>query len=76
MAEKLAAGLRGRQVHVVPDSAYAGGELKGLPAGISWTTRLRKDAALHDLPRTYTAHARCNLAAAVPSWPGSTTAAA
>ena len=50
MAEKLAAGLPGRQVHVVADSAYAGGELKGLPAGISWTTRLRKDAALHDLP--------------------------
>jgi len=35
---------------VVADSACAGGELKGLPAGISWTTRLRKDAALHGLP--------------------------
>lgn len=50
MAEKLAAGLPGRRLHVVADSAYAGGELKGLPAGISWTTRLRKDAALHGLP--------------------------
>ncbi len=50
MAEKLAAALPGRQVRVVADSAYAGGELKGLPAGISWTTRLRKDAALHALP--------------------------
>jgi hypothetical protein len=50
MAEKLAAALPGRQVRVTADSAYAGGELKGLPAGISWTTRLRKDAALHGLP--------------------------
>jgi hypothetical protein len=50
MAERLAAALPGRQVRVVADSAYAGGELKGLPAGLSWTTRLRKDAALHALP--------------------------
>jgi hypothetical protein len=50
MAERLAAALPGRQVRVVADSAYAGGELKTLPAGISWTTRLRKDAALHGLP--------------------------
>lgn len=28
---------------VVADSAYAGGELKALPAGVTWTTRLRKD---------------------------------
>ena len=32
------------------DSAYAGGELKKLPAAVTWTTRLRKDAALHGLP--------------------------
>jgi DDE superfamily endonuclease len=50
MAERLAAALPGREIRVVADSAYAGGELKGLPAGISWTTRLRKDAALHALP--------------------------
>ena len=50
MAGRLAAALPGRQVRVVADSAYAGGELKDLPAGISWTTRLRKDAALHGLP--------------------------
>lgn len=50
LAERLAAALPGREVRVVADSAYAGGELKGLPAGISWTTRLRKDAALHALP--------------------------
>jgi len=50
MAERLAGALPGRRIRVVADSAYAGGELKGLPAGISWTTRLRKDAALHGLP--------------------------
>jgi hypothetical protein len=50
MAERLAAALPGRQVRVVADSAYAGGELKTLPAAVSWTTRLRKDAALHGLP--------------------------
>jgi hypothetical protein len=50
MAERLAAALPGREVRVVADSAYAGGELKGLPARVSWTTRLRKDAALHALP--------------------------
>jgi len=50
MAERLAAVLPGREVRVVADSAYAGGELKDLPAGISWTTRLRKDAALYGLP--------------------------
>jgi hypothetical protein len=50
MAERLAAALPGREVRVVADCAYAGGELKGLPARVSWTTRLRKDAALHDLP--------------------------
>ena len=50
MAGRLAAALPGRQIRLVADSAYAGGELKGLPAGICWTTRLRKDAALHGLP--------------------------
>ena len=50
MAERLAAALPGRQVRVTADSAYAGGELKALPAGVTWTTRLRRDAALHALP--------------------------
>ena len=50
MAEQLAAALPGRRIQVVADSACAGRELKGLPAAISWTTRLRKDAALHALP--------------------------
>jgi len=50
MAERLAAALPGRAVRVVADSAYAGGQLKALPAAVTWTTRLRKDAALHALP--------------------------
>jgi hypothetical protein len=32
------------------DDAYAGEELKELPPGITWTTRLRKDAALYEVP--------------------------
>lgn len=51
MAEALARALPGRAVHVTADSAYAGAELKGLPPAVTWTTRLRKDAALHGLPR-------------------------
>ena len=43
----LADALPGRQIHVVADAAYAGKELRGLPEQISWTTRLRKDAALY-----------------------------
>ena len=50
MTQMIAHALPGRPVHVVADAAYAGGELKKLPAGITWTTRLRKDAALYDLP--------------------------
>ena len=46
----LAGALPGRDIHVVADAAYAGGELKKLPPRVTWTTRLRKDAALHDLP--------------------------
>jgi len=40
----------GRLIHVVGDAAYAGKELRKLPATVTWTTRLRKDAALHELP--------------------------
>src|SRR6266699_6107824 len=50
MVTRLAAELPGRQVHVTADSAYAGAELKQLPDGVTWTTRLRANAALHDLP--------------------------
>src|SRR6266568_9585769 len=50
MAASLAGALPGRDIHVVGDAAYAGGELKKLAPGITWTTRLRKDAALYGLP--------------------------
>jgi hypothetical protein len=50
MTEMLAGALPGRDIRVVADSAYAAGELKKLPARVSWTTRLRKDAALYGLP--------------------------
>jgi hypothetical protein len=50
MVTSLAAELPGRRVHVTADSAYAGEELKQLPGGVTWTTRLRANAALHDLP--------------------------
>jgi hypothetical protein len=54
MAGMLAGALPGRHIRVVADAAYAGKELKKLPPGITWTTRLRKDAALHDLPPGHT----------------------
>lgn len=44
--EQLAAAFPGRFLHVVADAAYAGEELKTLPDTVTWTTRLRKDAAL------------------------------
>ena len=50
MAEDLAAALPGRVICVTGDAAYAGKELRKLPACVTWTTRLRKDAALHELP--------------------------
>ena len=54
LAARMVEALPGRVVHVSADAAYAGGELRGLPATITWTTRLRKDAALFELapPRT------------------------
>jgi hypothetical protein len=39
-----------RQVHLVADAAYAGRALRGLPQGVTVTTRLRADAALYALP--------------------------
>ncbi|MFI5068620.1 MAG: transposase [Streptosporangiales bacterium] len=50
MATRLAAELPGRQIHVTADSAYAGEELRQLPDGVTWTTRLRANAALYGLP--------------------------
>jgi hypothetical protein len=50
MTQMLAEALPGRAIHVIADSAYAGGELKKLPHRVTWTTRLRKDAALYEFP--------------------------
>jgi hypothetical protein len=50
MAQMIAEALPGRRIHVVADAAYAGEQLSTLPPGITWTTRLRKDAALYELP--------------------------
>ena len=50
MVSRLAEELPGRRVNVTADSAYAGEELKQLPDGVTWTTRLRSNAALHGLP--------------------------
>ena len=49
MAGAIAGALPGRHIHMAADSAYAGGELKKLSPRITWTTRLRKDAALYEL---------------------------
>jgi DDE superfamily endonuclease len=50
MTATLARALPGRAIHVAADAAYAGQELARLPANVTWTTRMRKDAALHELP--------------------------
>jgi DDE superfamily endonuclease len=50
MVTRLARELPGRKISVTADSAYAGEELKQLPGTVTWTTRLRSNAALHDLP--------------------------
>lgn len=54
LVEQLAAALPGRRIDVVADSAYAGKALRGLPATLTWTTRLRSNASLYQLapPRT------------------------
>lgn len=54
LVDALAAALPGRRIDVVADSAYAGKALRGLPATVTWTTRLRSNAALyqHAPPRT------------------------
>jgi hypothetical protein len=50
MTAALAQALPGREIHVVADAAYAGKELRRLPAAVTRATRLRKDAALYGLP--------------------------
>jgi hypothetical protein len=54
----LAAGHLGdRPVHLVGDAAYIGKPLRGLPAQVTVTARLRCDAALYELPPPRTGRA-------------------
>jgi len=74
MADRLAAALPGRRLHVVADSAYAGAELGKLGKDVTWTTRLRKDAALHGLPPARVPERRAGPASVGTGcrpWPGS-----
>jgi hypothetical protein len=54
LIEQIAEAVPGRRIDVVADSAYAGKALRGLARTITWTTRLRSNAALYGLapPRT------------------------
>ena len=45
----LSRALGGRRIDVVADAAYAGKVLRGLPDTVTWTTRLRSNAALYEL---------------------------
>jgi DDE superfamily endonuclease len=47
MVTIIAARVAGRRVHVVADAAYHGKSLRDLPAHISWTTRLPRNAVLY-----------------------------
>lgn len=46
LVTRLAGAFPGRLVHVVADAHYHGPALKDLPAGVTWTTRLPKNAVL------------------------------
>ena len=50
----LAVAFPGRTVHVAADAAYHGPALRNLPASVTWTCRLPRNAVLYDLapPRT------------------------
>jgi len=47
MITTIAGRAPGRRVHVVADAAYHGKGLRDLPAQISWTTRLPRNAVLY-----------------------------
>jgi hypothetical protein len=54
LARLLAGASPGRAIHVVGDAAYHGPACKTLPAQVTWTCRLQRNAVLFDLapPRT------------------------
>jgi hypothetical protein len=47
MITTIAARVPGRRVHVVADAAYHGKCLRDLPATVTWTTRLPRNAVLY-----------------------------
>jgi hypothetical protein len=47
MITTLAGRVPGRRVQVVADAAYHGTSLRDLPAGVTWTTRLPRNAVLY-----------------------------
>jgi transposase len=49
LVSRLARALPGRVVHVVADAHYHGPALRDLPAAVTWTTRLPRNAVLYDL---------------------------
>jgi len=49
LVKLLAAAFPGRTVHVVADAHYHGPALRHLPPGVTWTTRLPRNAVLHAL---------------------------
>ncbi len=48
MVAVIAGRLSGRRIHVVADAAYHAKVLKTLPEHVTWTTRLPRNATLHD----------------------------
>jgi hypothetical protein len=50
LLDLVVAHVGDRPVHLVGDAAYIGKPLRGLPAHVAVTARLRSDAALHELP--------------------------
>jgi hypothetical protein len=49
LVTKLAGGFPGRRIDVVADAHYHGPALRDLPAAVTWTTRLPKNAVLYAL---------------------------
>jgi DDE superfamily endonuclease len=54
LVRQLALAFPGRMVHVVADAAYHGPALRGLPANVTWTCRIPRNAVLYEPapPRT------------------------
>ena len=49
LVTRLAGAFPGRAVHVAADAHYLGPALRHLPPGVTWTTRLPRNAVLYQL---------------------------